>query len=112
MHSDATSAQTTVPPSVLVVDDSLTTRMLEKSLLEAAGYDTHFANSGQQALELIQQGRFDLLIVDFEMPGMNGIELIEHARRIPGYQEVPIVMLTSLGNDEDKRKGLAAGVQA
>jgi len=105
-------AQSVEPGSVLVVDDSLTTRMLEKALLESAGYRVTLARDGSEALGLLAQASYDLIVIDFEMPGMNGLEVAEKIRETPGRSDLPMVMLTSRGDDETKRKGLAAGMQA
>lgn len=98
--------------SVLVVDDSLTTRMLEKSVLESAGYDAVLASDGYQALDFFSRRLFDLMVVDFEMPGLDGVQLTEKLRKMPATKDLPIIMLTSVGSDDHKRKGLEAGVQA
>ncbi len=97
---------------ILVVDDSVTTRMLEKSILEAAGYQVELAASGEEGLEKIQRGGHDLLIVDVEMPGMTGLDVTRRIRSIPALQGLPILMVSSLATDEDKRRGREAGVSA
>ncbi len=107
-----TESKRTVRRSVLVVDDSLTTRMLEKTLLEAAGYRVLLANFGSHALKILSQTSCDLAILDFEMPDLNGLELAERIRETPGLSDLPMIMLTSYSDDETKRKSLAAGVQA
>ena len=98
--------------TVLVVDDSLTTRMLEKTILETAGYKTVLANDGIDALRLLSEEHCDLIVVDFEMPRMDGMEFTRTVRKMPEKKDLPIIMLTSIATDENKRKGLAAGVQA
>ena len=105
-------SKTPVRLRVLVVDDSLTTRMLEKAILETAGYRVALANDGPEALGILRHTPYDLIVVDFEMPGMDGLELVRHIRGTTGMSDVPMIMLTSRGSDEDKQKGLAAGVQA
>ncbi|HZI07740.1 MAG TPA: response regulator, partial [Archangium sp.] len=97
---------------ILVVDDSVTTRMLEKSILEAAGYQVELAASGEEGLEKIQRGGHALLIVDVEMPGMTGLDVTRRIRSIPALQGLPILMVSSLATDEDKRRGKEAGVSA
>lgn len=104
--------QSAEPRSVLVVDDSLTTRMLVKALLESAGYRVTLTSDGSEALGLLAEAGYDLIIIDFEMPGMNGLELAECIRGTPGRSDIPMVMLTSRGDDETKRRGLAAGMRA
>ena len=96
---------------VLIVDDSLTTRMLEQSILEAAGYTVDLAVSGEAALEQMRVRRYGLLLVDVEMPGMDGFALVEHLRREPAWREIPAILVTSRESPEDRRRGLAAGAQ-
>jgi two-component system chemotaxis sensor kinase CheA len=98
--------------SVLVVDDSLTTRMLEKAVLGAAGYRILMACDGPEALELLAQKPCDLVVIDYEMPGMNGLELARAIQENPQTSDIPLMMLTSWGRDEDRRRGLAAGMRA
>lgn len=98
--------------AVLVVDDSLTTRMLEKAVLEAAGYRVVMACDGAEALECIAGEDLDLAVIDFEMPGMNGDDLAQAIREHSSHPDLPLIMLTSRSSDEDRQRGLAAGFQA
>lgn len=98
---------------VLVIDDSLTSRMLEQSILEAAGYDVTTATSGEQGLEIARAyGPFDLFVVDVEMPGINGYETVARTRKDPALANTPAVLVTSLASPEDRRRGLEAGARA
>ncbi|HEX5362453.1 MAG TPA: hybrid sensor histidine kinase/response regulator [Fluviicoccus sp.] len=97
---------------VLVVDDSITTRTLETGILEAQGYRVTTANDGGQAWQALQQESFDLVVTDAEMPGMTGFELTARIKRHPRLSVVPVVMVTSLAGDADRRRGVAAGVDA
>ncbi|HYO51536.1 hybrid sensor histidine kinase/response regulator [Archangium sp.] len=97
---------------ILVVDDSVTTRMLEKSILEAAGYQVELAASGEEGLERVQRGGHSLLIVDVEMPGMTGLDVTRRIRSMPSLQSLPILMVSSLATEEDKQRGREAGVSA
>ncbi|MGE0709810.1 MAG: response regulator [Planctomycetota bacterium] len=99
-------------PAVLVVDDSLTTRMLEQTILEAHGYEVGLAGSAEEALVRARERRWGLLLVDVEMPGMNGFELLERLKADPELREIPAVMLTTLGSEEHRRRGLKAGAAA
>jgi two-component system, chemotaxis family, sensor kinase CheA len=98
--------------SILVVDDSITTRTMERSILIAHGYRVMIAISGEDALDKVAADRFDLVISDVEMPGINGFELTRTLRGLDEYREVPVVIVSSLSRDEDKRKAIAAGAQA
>ena len=97
---------------VLVVDDSLTTRMLEQSILEAAGYEVDLADSGEEGLRMAQVRSYGLFIVDIEMPGMSGFEFTALTRADPDLSEVPVVLVTSLSSPEHRRRGMEAGAAA
>lgn len=100
------------PRKVLVADDSTTTRELERSILVASGFEVETAVDGEDAWSKLQLGDFDLLITDVEMPGMNGFELTEKVRRDPRFAGLPVVIITSLDKDSERRRGLSAGAQA
>lgn len=97
---------------ILVIDDSLTTRMLEQSILESAGYTVELAVSAEQALEKAREKRFGLFIVDVEMPGMNGFDFVARTRADPELSRVPAILVTSLGSPEDQLRGERAGARA
>jgi two-component system chemotaxis sensor kinase CheA len=96
---------------VLVVDDSLTTRMLEQSILESAGYDVDVALSGEEALGLVHARCYALILVDVEMPGMDGFTFIERLRAEPASREIPAILVTSRAAPEDRRRGQEVGAQ-
>jgi two-component system chemotaxis sensor kinase CheA len=100
------------PPPVLVVDDSLTTRMLEQNVLEAAGYQVDVATSGEEAIEVARKKDYALFVVDVEMPGMNGFELIERFRGDPLTHAIPAILVTSRSSAEDRNRGERAGASA
>jgi two-component system chemotaxis sensor kinase CheA len=102
----------TAPAPVLVVDDSLTTRMLEQSILESAGYAVHAAVSGEEALEQARRQPYALFLVDVEMPGMDGFTFIERTRADPVLREVPAMLVTSRASPADRQRGLEVGAQA
>jgi len=97
---------------VLVVDDSITTRTMERSILVTHGYRVETAVSGEDALDQALAGRFDLVISDVEMPGINGFQLTRNLRALEAYRATPIIVVSSLSRDEDKRQALEAGAQA
>jgi two-component system chemotaxis sensor kinase CheA len=97
---------------ILVIDDSLTTRMLEQSILESAGYEVHLAVSGEDALECARKCRYSLFLVDVEMPGMDGFTFIEHARADPVLRDIPAVLVTSRATPEDRQRGLKVGARS
>jgi len=97
---------------ILVVDDSITTRTLEVSILERQGYQVQAVINAEEALERLQAESFDLLISDVEMPGMNGFELTRQVRTILGLTELPVIIVTSLASEADRRKGLEVKADA
>ncbi|MDX9722874.1 MAG: response regulator [Myxococcota bacterium] len=97
---------------ILVCDDSLTTRTLERNILMAAGYEVVTANNGLQALDALEQNTFQLLVLDVDMPDLDGFELTTRLRANNLYRSIPIILVTSRDTDEDKRRGMAAGADA
>lgn len=94
---------------VLVIDDSLTTRMLEQSILESAGYEVETATSAEEALVMARRRRYCLFLVDVEMPGMDGFEFVETTRADATLREVPAILVTSRSAAQDRRRGQSAG---
>jgi two-component system chemotaxis sensor kinase CheA len=103
--------QANPPSTVLVVDDSLTTRMLEQSILESAGYRVEVATSGEEALLRARQSAHALFLVDAEMPGMSGFELLRCFQTDSVLQKVPAIMVTSRASAEDRRCAADAGAR-
>jgi len=97
---------------ILVVDDSITTRTLEVSILERQGYNVQAVINAEEAYEKLQTERFDLLISDVEMPGMNGFELTHQVRTKLGLTELPVIIVTSLASEADRRRGLEVKADA
>jgi two-component system chemotaxis sensor kinase CheA len=113
-HGRGTSSEQAGPQRapVLVIDDSLTTRMLEQSILESAGYEVELAVSAEEALTKAQDRRYSLFIVDVEMPGMDGFEFVAQTRSDPALREIPAIMVTSRNAVEDRRRGEQVGARA
>jgi two-component system chemotaxis sensor kinase CheA len=97
---------------ILVVDDSLTTRMVEQGILESAGYEVDIARSGEEALDKMRARPYGLLLVDVEMPGMDGFEFVSRTRADPVLREIPAVLVTSRNSPEDRIRGEQAGARA
>jgi len=95
---------------VLVIDDSLTTRMLEQSILEAVGFEVDVASSAEEGLAMASAREYGLFVCDVEMPGMNGYEFTRETRSRNDLASVPVIMVTSLDSEESRRKGREAGV--
>ena len=102
-----------IAPKVLVVEDSLTIRELQRSILEAAGYRVQTARNGRDALTHIDHDEeIDLVVTDVEMPEMDGIELTETIRSRATSSSLPVVIVTSLGEEDHRRRGIEAGADA
>jgi two-component system chemotaxis sensor kinase CheA len=96
---------------VLIIDDSLTTRMLEQSILESAGYEVEAARSAEEGLACARRKDYLLFLVDVEMPGMNGFTFIETIRSDPKLRDVPAILVTSCASPEDLKRGEEVGAQ-
>ncbi|MEA3246792.1 MAG: response regulator [Gemmatimonadota bacterium] len=98
--------------TVLVVDDSITTRTLEQTVLEAAGYDVLTAADGADAWRVLQERGADLVVADVEMPRMDGVDLTAAIRASKRFREVPVILVSALESDAHRRRGLEAGADA
>lgn len=94
---------------VMVADDSLTVRMQLGELLEETGYKSLLVEDGQEALETVNRYLPDLVILDVVMPRMDGIEACRRIKNNPATQQIPVIIITSKNNIEDKIQGLNAG---
>ncbi|WJN73508.1 hybrid sensor histidine kinase/response regulator [Burkholderia anthina] len=94
---------------VLVVDDSLTVRELERKLLEKRGYDVTVAVDGMEGWNAVRSDAFDLVVTDVDMPRMDGIELVTLIKGDPMLKRVPVMIVSYKDRDEDRRRGLDAG---
>ncbi|HEX4351767.1 MAG TPA: response regulator, partial [Polyangiales bacterium] len=97
---------------LLLVDDSATTRTLERSILEAAGYDVLVAVDGAQAWQLLQEQGADLAVSDVEMPNMDGFALTQTIRASKRFRDLPVILLTSLDSAHDRARGMESGANA
>jgi two-component system, chemotaxis family, sensor kinase CheA len=97
--------------SVLVIDDSLTTRMLEQSILESAGYEVDVATSGEEGIEKARAKSYGLFLVDVEMPGMDGFEFVSRAQADASLRTVPAILVTSRSAMEDRRRAVQVGAR-
>ena len=97
---------------VLVADDSMTTRALEQSVLEAAGYEVTTAVDGADAWRQLQAAEVDLVVTDIEMPNMDGLSLCRAIRGSQQFANLPVVLVTSLDNPGDRARGMSAGADA
>jgi two-component system chemotaxis sensor kinase CheA len=100
------------PAKVLIVDDSFTTRTLEKNILEAQGFEVGVAVDGVEALSLMRQQKFALVISDIEMPRMDGFALLEQMKADSRLARTPVILVTSRDRQEDQQHGLDLGADA
>ncbi|MDM8528823.1 hybrid sensor histidine kinase/response regulator [Anaerolineales bacterium HSG24] len=99
--------------TILVVDDSITTRTLEKNILEAAGYKVLLATNGEEALStLMADGLPNLIVSDVNMPYLDGLGLTKQVKDNPHYQDIPVILVTSLDSPTDKARGIEVGADA
>ncbi len=109
---DHVRAEEVKRPTVLVVDDSLTTRTLEKNILETAGYQVKVATDGLEALGILQSSECDVIVSDVLMPRMNGLQLTSAIKGDQKLKNIPIVLVTSLDSRADKERGIEVGADA
>ncbi len=107
------SREKRLAPKILVVEDSFTVRELQRSILQAAGYRVEIACDGRDGFDRVSNdAEIDLVITDLEMPRMNGLELTRAIRGRAESASLPVVVVTSLGSDGDRRAGVEAGADA
>ena len=94
---------------ILAVDDSASMRQMVCFTLKTAGFDVTEACNGDEALKVAQQGEYDLVISDVNMPIKDGLTLIRHLRTLPNYKFTPLLMLTTESGTEKKQEGRSAG---
>jgi two-component system chemotaxis sensor kinase CheA len=108
----AAPAAPAAPLPILVIDDSLTTRMLERSILESAGYEVEMAASAEEGLAKARSRRFALFLTDIDMPGIDGLTFVAQTRADPELRHVPAILVSSRASAEDRRRGAEAGAGA
>ncbi|MBI3948779.1 MAG: hybrid sensor histidine kinase/response regulator [Armatimonadetes bacterium] len=98
--------------TILLADDTITTRELERAILEAAGHEVVAVPDGEEAWGILARRRFDLVVADVEMPRMDGITLTRLITSDARTARTPVIIITSLSSDADRRRGLEAGAAA
>lgn len=99
--------------SILIVEDSATTRAMIRALLEDAGdFETVEAGTGFDALKKLPTQGFDLIITDINMPDINGLELINFVKNDPRYEKIPLIIVSTEKSEEDRIRGLSLGASA
>jgi two-component system, chemotaxis family, chemotaxis protein CheY len=98
--------------TVLAVDDSNSVRQMVQFALKSRGYSVVAAADGVEALEVLERSRFDLIVLDINMPRLDGLSLLKILRERPEWQAVPVLVLTTEGQDADRDRALALGATA
>ena len=99
--------------TILIVEDSSTTRALIRAVIDELGdFGTVEAWSGFEALKMLPQQEYDLIITDINMPDINGLELINFVRNNSRYSHLPIIIVSTERSEEDKKRGMALGATA
>lgn len=99
--------------TILIVEDSSTTRALIRAVIDELGdFETIEAATGFEALKVLPQQQYDLIITDINMPDINGLELINFLRSNARYSQVPIIIVSTERSEEDKKRGMALGASA
>lgn len=96
---------------ILLVEDEVFISDLYSRQLTKAGFDVKVANDGPSGLKTLEEGKFDLLLLDIMLPGMNGLELLKKWRAKEPKNPMPVLLLTNLGQDEVIKEGFSLGVQ-
>lgn len=113
---DSTQPTSTQPGAagkrILVAEDSITSRMLLKGILESAGYEVSIAVDGIDAFTTLRSGHFDLVVSDVEMPRLNGFDLTARIRADRALAEIPVVLVTALESRADRERGIEVGANA
>jgi chemotaxis protein histidine kinase CheA len=113
LHSPSEMTQTNIHralPIALVVDDSLSARRALAQVIQDAGFDVRTAKDGLEAVGIIEKKKPDILLVDMEMPRMNGMELTSHVRGFDNTKDIPVIMVTSRSTDKHRKQAEEAGV--
>ena len=95
-----------------MVDDSITARSLERSILEANGFEVRVAVDGLEGLELAREEKPDLIVTDLQMPRLDGFGLLEALKADPRLSSIPVIIISSVERTEDQQRGLVLGAEA
>jgi two-component system sensor histidine kinase and response regulator WspE len=109
VHRATAADEATPRKRVLVVDDSLTVRELERKLLASRGYEVEVAVDGMDGWNAVRTGHFNLVVSDIDMPRMDGIELVTLIKKEPSLKSLPVMIVSYKDREEDRRRGLDAG---
>jgi len=112
-HAQTPAAAVSTRRRVLICEDSFTTRELERTIFESAGFDVHTAADGAAGLASLKDGLVvDAVVTDVQMPNMTGVELARAIKSDSDLKRIPVVIVTSLERDQEKADGIKAGADA
>lgn len=106
------SEKAQIKQKILLVEDSIPIRTQMRRILESAGYEVTAAVDGQDGFNKLRESKFDAVISDIQMPNVNGLELTAKIRQLPEYKELPVILVTTMASEEDKRQGTQVGANA
>ena len=112
ISAENSAPQVAAKTKILLCDDSIPIRTQLKRILEGYGYDVTAAIDGQDGFDKLRMGIFDAVVSDVQMPNLDGLGLAQKIRQFPEYGELPIILITTLASDEDKRLGIKSGANA
>ncbi len=112
LERSASSERKEVRQRILLVEDQMTTRLLEKSILEASGFEVETAVDGLEAINRLEINQYDLVITDVQMPRMDGFTLTATLKNDDRFSHLPVIIVTSLESEAEKTQGLQAGADA
>lgn len=104
--------QAQLKQKILLVEDSIPIRTQMQQILEDAGYEVTAAEDGEDGFNKLKADTFDAVISDVQMPNLDGLGLTAKIRQLPEYQDLPVILVTTLASEEHKRKGVEAGANA
>jgi two-component system chemotaxis sensor kinase CheA len=106
------SEKAQIKQKILLVEDSIPIRTQMRRILESAGYEVTAAVDGQDGFNKLRESQFDAVISDIQMPNVDGLELTAKIRELPEYKELPVILVTTMASEEDKRQGTQVGANA
>ncbi|WP_414586225.1 response regulator [Scytonema sp. PCC 10023] len=106
------SEKAQIKQKILLVEDSIPIRTQMRRILETAGYEVTAAVDGQDGFDKLRESKFDAVISDIQMPNVDGLELTAKIRQLPEYKELPVILVTTMASEEDKRQGAQVGANA
>lgn len=100
-----------MPPKTLIIEDEQFIRDIYKRQLEKAGITVDGFGNGAEGLQAISQNKYDIILLDIMLPDLNGLEILKQIKQNPSLKNIPVIMLTNLGQDEVIKEGFALGAQ-